>query len=142
MAITASGVYWLNLEKYLLATASLVSWESAACKYALDDDADVPAFDTDAFRSDLTEVTGTNYVAGGDAMTTSAVTISAGIKYDFDDPQWLTSTITAMGGAPCSGDATNTADEAFFLQDFVTEVQTTAGTLDVAIHVNGALTFA
>ncbi len=142
MAITASGVYWLSMEKFLLATASLVSWESTSCKYMLDDDADAPNFDTDDFRDDTTEVSGTGYTAGGNALVTPAVTISSGIKYDIADPQWTTSTITAMAGIVCSGDATNTLDEIYFLQDFVTAVTTVSGTLDVAIHANGALTMA
>lgn len=140
MAITASGVYWLTLEKFLNGNQS-TSWESTSCKYALNDDADTPNFDTDDFRDDTSEVSGTGYTTGGNALVAPALTISSGMKYDFDDPQWTSSTITAMAGFVNSGNATATADEIYFLQDFVTEVSTSSGTLDVAIHANGALTF-
>ncbi len=143
MAITTSGVYWLSVEKFLTAATGIVSWESTACKYALALDASTPNFDLHDFRNDFTEATGTGYTAGGNALVSPALTISAGMKYDFNDPQWTTSTIaSAMAGVVCSGNATNTIDETHFLQDFVTAVSTTAGTLDVAIHANGALTFA
>ena len=108
MAITASGTYWLTIEKFLILTGP-VSWESTACKYALDTDADTPDFDLDDFRDDTSEVAaGGNYTAGGNALVAPALTISAGMKYDFNDPQWTSSTITAMAGFVCSGDATNT----------------------------------
>ncbi len=143
MAITASGVYWLSIEKFLVLATGLTSWESTSCKYALNLDTDTPQFDLDDFRDDLAEATGTNYTAGGNALVSPAITISSGIKYDFADPTWATSTIAdAEAGFVNAGNATNTVDEIYFLQDFVTSVSTSAGTLDVAIHGDGALTFA
>ncbi len=143
MAITASGTYWLTLEKFLTLATGLTSWESTSCKYALATDASTPNFDTHDFRDDFTEASGTNYTAGGNALVSPALTISSGMKYDFADPQWTTATISGvMGGVVCSGNGTSTADETYFLQDFVTAVSPAAGTLDIQINPSGALTFA
>ena len=80
MAITASGVYWLSLEKCLILATGLTSWESTSCKYAIDLDGDTPNFDTDDFRDDTTEGSGTGYTAGGNALASMAFTISSGMK--------------------------------------------------------------
>ena len=142
MAITTSGMYWVNFEKALILTLG-VSWESTAQKMFLVTDSVAPNFDTDTFRSTYTanEVSGTGYDAGGQALVSPVVSISSGMKFDFDDPAWTTSTITnAMAGVVSSGDATDTADEMNFLLDFVTAVSTVAGTLTVAINAAGAVT--
>ena len=50
MAITASGIYFLTMEKMLIDTLG-VSMEPTANKFMLTDDTETPKFDTDAFRS-------------------------------------------------------------------------------------------
>lgn len=145
MAITTSGIYWLNLEKALRIDTNLVDWGGGALKYALDVEADTPNFDTDEFRSQINEVAGGNgYTAGGNTITypaTDGFSISANLNWDISDPQWTSSTITADAGVICSGNATNTADETYILQDFGTQVSTSNGTLDVAINASGVVTF-
>lgn len=146
MAITTSGFYLLSLEKFFqVDSANMTSLSSTSCKYMLDTDADTPDFDLDDFRNDTSEVAaGGGYTAGGNAIAFSAgdgFSIATGtLTYDIADPQWTSSTITAMGGIICSGNATNTADEIYVLQDFVTEVVTVSGTLDVAINPSGVFT--
>ena len=143
MAVTDSGVYWLSMEKFLTLATGLTSWESTSCKYMMILDTAVPDFDLHDFRDDYTatEVSGTNYTAGGNALVAPAITISAGLKYDFDDPSWANSTITdAMAGIVNSGNATAASDEVYFLQDFVTAVSSSNGTFTVQINTAGALT--
>lgn len=144
MAITTSGFYMLSLEKFFQVDSNLTSMSSTGCKYMLDGDADAPDFSLDDFRNDTSEISGTAYSAGGNAIVLVGDNFSiAGdvLKLDFADPQWTASTITAMAGVFCSGNATNTLDEIYLLQDFVTEVVTVSGTLDVTIHANGVATF-
>lgn len=151
MAITSSGMFWLTQEKHLTNATGTVSWEGTP-KYALCTDSWTPAFDTMDFRDDVSNVanmndaeftTGGGYTNGGNAIGSPALTISSGMKYDFTDPQWTSVTLSGvMGGFAHSGQGTDSTDELFFLHDFVTAVNPSNGTLDVAIHTNGAVTWA
>lgn len=147
MSITASGLYGLTTVKQLNFTSFPAGGidSETAMKGLLVDDTYTPNFDTHAFRSSVTnEVSGTGYTTGGVVLTTTTLAVgspSAGVlKYDHDDPQWASSTITnamalveyyARGGAA-------TADELHLLLDFVTAVSTSNGLLLVSIHANGA----
>lgn len=80
-----------------------------------------------AKRSDITnEVTGTGYTAGG--VTLGSVTwTSDGTNhrsvFDFADPSWANSTITARGGVIYkSRGGASTADELMCFLDFETDV--------------------
>ena len=141
MAITTGGVYWLNMEAALILAPLPTSYESTSLTYWGVTDATTSAsFDTVSVRSDASITEGTNMTA--DALVSPVITISSGMLHDFDDPQWTSITTTVMGGIVTSGDSTDTLDEVYYLQDYVTEVSTTAGTLDVAINASGALTWA
>lgn len=146
MAITTGGVYWVNMEKAMLTTLP-VSYESTSCTYWGVTDATTSTttdFDGVEFRNNAAITEGTNMTA--DALVSPLITISqpsAGqMHHDFADPQWTSITTTVMGGIVTSGDATDSLDEVYYLQDYVTQVSTTSGTLDVAIHADGALTWA
>lgn len=148
MAITQSGIYWVNQEKHYINTAD-TSWELAGAGYALVTDATTSTnanFDAVDLINNaaITEASGTGYTSPGDTSLTPAITISTGMKYDYGaDPQWTGSSITgAMGGIGNSGNATASLNEVWYLHDFVTAVTTVSGTLDVTIHVNGAVTWA
>lgn len=142
MAITASGLYGLSLEKMLIDTLGQ-SIEAETHKGLLVEDGYTHNYDTHDFRNDITnEVTGTNYTAGGTTLTTTEVTVgspSAGVlKYDHDDPQWASSTIAnAMALIGYTNVGASTTDQLVYLLDFVTAVSTTAGLLLVQIHSNG-----
>lgn len=144
MAITASGMYGLTIEKAWNAGAT---WPTngleseTAVKLLLVTDSESPNFDTHNFRDDITaEVTGTNYTAGGTTLTTTELAISSGVlSYDSADPSWASSTIAnAMAGvAYFARGGASSADELIFLSDFVTAVSTTNGTLLVQVHSSG-----
>jgi len=147
MAITASGLFGLTLEKMLLTTGPDLSAEDH--RSTLQTDAGVPAYDTHDFFSDLaaSDISGTGYVDDqGIAMVGTVLTIGAPaagqIRFDITtDPAWPTSTLTnamALLGADLVGTGAMGADDPLiFLSDFVTAVSTTAGTLTVQIHANG-----
>lgn len=143
MAITQSGVYWVNMEKAMISTLP-TSYESTSCTYWGVTDGSTSTdgnFDAVEFRSDASLVEGTNMTADPLVSPTIALAtpLTNQMNHDFADPQWTSITTTVMGGIVTSGDATDTADEVYYLQDFVTAASTTSGTLDVAIHADGAL---
>jgi hypothetical protein len=144
MAITASGIFGLTLEKMLNATALPAGGleSETATKAMLVTDSLTPNYDTMDFRNDVeaNEVAGAGYTAGGVVLTATELTLAAGVlTYDTADPSWPSSTITAAmasviyfarGGA-------STADELWLLSDFVTAVSTTNGTLLVQVAAAG-----
>jgi len=144
MAITASGLYGLTLEKMMISTAlptsGLESATAVKCQLVLD--ALTPNFDSNAFRSSNTsnEVSGTGYTAGGVILASPAVTLASTVlTYDTADPSWASSTITnamAAVGYFARGGA-DTADELVWLSDFVTAASSSAGTFTVQVAAAG-----
>lgn len=145
MAITASGLFGLTLEKQFIDTVGLSLESETAMSCALLLDAATPAFDTHDFWSDLeaNEASGTGYTAGGETMTATEVTLSGGtLTYDAADVSWASSTISnAMAGVGYfdRGGAT-TADELMFLSDFVTAASSSGGTFTIQWDAAGIFT--
>jgi len=142
MAISASGFYGLSLEKMMIDTLG-ESLEAEDNKVALVLDAYTPNFDTHDFFTDITnEATGTGYTAGGQAFTSTEVTLASGVlTWDFADPSWTSSTIAnAMAAVTYTNVGSSATDQLLLLLDFVTAVSTSAGTLLVAINPSGAMT--
>jgi hypothetical protein len=147
MAITASGIFGLTLEKMMNATSLPASGleSETATKGALLLDAATPNFDTMDFWNDLeaNEASGTGYTAQGNVLTSTEVTLSGGtLTYDFADPSWASSTIAnamALVVMFDRGGATS-ADEIFLLLDFVTAASSSGGTFTVQVNAAGALT--
>lgn len=142
MAISASGLYGLTLEKMFIDTAGQ-SLEAETHKMMLVTDSYTPAYDTHDFRDDVTnEVSGTGYTAGGTTITTTEITVAspaAGqLRWDHADPSWSGSTITsAMAGIDYFNVGTAATDQLIGLLDFVTAVSTVSGLLTVQIAANG-----
>jgi hypothetical protein len=145
MAITASGLYGLTLEKCFIDTLgeSLEAEDSTA---HLVTDAYTPNFDTHDFHADLTnEITGGNYAA--DTIVTTEVTLSAGtLTYDFADVVYdnagannvtITDAMAMVQATLVSGTATN---QLVLLLDFVTAASCTNSTFTVQINASGAFT--
>ena len=148
MAITASGVFGLTLEKALNVSVAFPTnglESETATKEAMITDTETPNFDTDDFWDDLSanEVSGTGYTAQGAVLTTTEITLSGGtLTYDTADPSWASSTIaSAMAGVIMfdRGGATS-ADEVFCLQDFVTAAASSGGTFTINHPASGIVT--
>jgi hypothetical protein len=145
MAITASGLYGLSLEKILIDTlgASLESETVNKCALVLD--AYSQNFDTHDFLNDVeaNEATGTNYTAGGVVMTGTEVTLASGVlTYDATDVSWASSTIAnAMAALGYVEVGASSADPLIFLSDFVTAASTTNGTFTVQWSGSGIWTW-
>lgn len=142
MAITASGLYGLSLEKALIDTLSQ-SWEAETHKVMLDSDTDTPNFDTHDFRNDVvTEVTGTNWPAGGVTLTGTDITLSGGVAtFDATDVSVASTTITnAMASIFYTNVGTSATDQLIMLHDFITNVSTSNGTFGIQWHASGMAT--
>lgn len=139
MAITASGLYGLTLEKCLINGAA-INLEAEDNKVAMVTDSHTPDFNAHDFYADLTnEVSGTGYTAGGAALTGTEITISSGVlTYDATDVSWASSTISNAMAAVGYADAVT--DELIFLSDFVTAASTTNGTFTIQWHASGIFT--
>ena len=145
MAITASGLFGLTLEKQFIDTLGLSLESETALSVAMITDSATPNFDTHEFWSDLegNEVSGTGYTAGGETLTSTEITLSSGVlTYDAADTSWTGSTITsamAAVGYFDRGGATS-ADELMFLLDFVTAASTSGGTFQIEYNASGIFT--
>lgn len=147
MAVTASGLFGLTLEKFLNVTslpASGLESETAVAITMITDSA-TPDFTTHNFWDDLEgqEVSGDGYTAGGIALTSTELTLSAGVlTYDGADLSWASSTISSAMAAVGRFDrgGASSADELLFLLDFVTAASTTNGTFTVQINASGIFT--
>lgn len=141
MAITASGLFGLTIEKMFNNTAA-IDLEAEDNKVAMITDSATPDFTLHDFWADLSanEVSGTGYTAGGVAYTSTELTISGGVlTYDAADVSWATSTITSAMAAVGYADSV-ASDPLIFLSDFVTAASTTAGTFTIQWNASGIFT--
>jgi hypothetical protein len=110
-----------------------IDFDTDTFKVMLLTSAYTPDKDTHDFRNDLTnEVSGTGYTAGGNTVTVTVAavdTVNDDVEITLGGTTWPTSTITARyavyyksrGGA-------SSADEIVYVNDFSSDVTSTAGT--------------
>lgn len=142
MAVTASGLYGLSLEKMMIDTLG-ESLEAEDNKVLLVTDSEAPNFDTHDFRNDITaEVTGTGYTAGGAALTSTEITLSSGVlTFDAADVSWASSTIAnAMAAVLYTNVGSSATDQLILLSDFVSAASSSSGTLTVQWSASGIFT--
>lgn len=142
MAVTASGLYGLTLEKMLIDTAGQ-SLEAETHKVLMVTDTEAPNFDTHDFRNDiLAEVTGTGYTAGGNTIITTEVTLASGLlTYDAADVSWASSTIAnAMAAVGYFNVGTAATDQLVWLSDFVNAASSSNGTFTIQWAAGGIFT--
>ena len=119
------------------------SLEAETHKELLVTDTYAPDFNLHDFRDDVTnEVSGTGYTAGGVTITTTELTIAAGVlKYDYADTVYTTVTISnAMAGITFFNVGTAATDQLVLLQDFVTAASATAANFTIQHAAGGVLT--
>jgi hypothetical protein len=139
MTITASGLYGLTLEK-MMNNATAINLGTETLRVTMVTDTHTPDFNLHDFYADLTNaVSGTGYTAGGELLTSTELTIAAGVlAYDAADVSGAASTTTSAMAAVGYVDAVT--DELAFLQDFVTAASTTNGTFTIQQQANGIWT--
>ena len=100
-----------------------------------------PNQDTHTTKANVTnEVSGTGYTARGVALSGLAVTTdNTGNRglWDFNDPTWAASTITARGAVFYKDTGTDATDLLIAYIDFGSDKSSSAGTFQLAIDPNG-----
>ena len=114
MAVTQPGAYAVNWKKMFIDTAAQ-TMEAETHKEALIADTETPNFDTDDFRDDITEVSGTNYTSGGVTVTGYSNVTLTGV----------------MAGIFFFNVGSAATDMLLLLQDFVTAVGPSAADLTI-----------
>lgn len=102
-----------------------------------------PAQDTHDFKDDITnEVSGSGYVAGGETVANSAVTTTARVtKFDGDDVQWTSSTITARYAILYDDTPGSDATRPLLIYvDFGEDKSSENGTFKIAWNASGVFT--
>jgi hypothetical protein len=105
-----------------------------------------PNQDTDIYKSSVTnECTGTNYTAGGAALTSVTVAYTAGtntITVDAADTTWATSTIAAARYAVIydSTPATDATRPLICYVDFTTDQSSSSGSFTITWDATGIFT--
>jgi len=142
MAVTASGLYGLSLEKMMIDTLGQ-SLEAEDNLVLMVTDSESPNFDTHDFRADIAaEVTGTGYSAGGVALTSTEITLSSGtLTFDGADVSWSSSTIAnAMAAVLYTSVGSSATDQLICLSDFVSAASSSSGTFTIQWSASGIFT--
>ena len=103
----------------------------------------VPDQDAHEFRSSVTnEVTGTGYTAGGVTLASLAVTqdnTNNRSEWDFADPVWAASTITARGAVIYKDTGAAATDPLVAYIDFGSDKSSSGGEFRLTINAEGFL---
>ena len=144
MAVTASGLFYLTIRDALTNVTALdLGLETH--KGALISNAATPAFDTHDAWADLSaqEVTGTNWAAGGVALTGTTVSVSSGtFVFDATDVSVASTTLTNARAYVLYADALTTpvADPLICLVNFGSDYSTSNGTFAITWNAGGIFT--
>lgn len=107
MAVTASGLFYITFRDALSNTIAL-DLGAEDHKIALISNSATPAFDTHDYWADLSgsEVTGTNWAAGGVALTGTAFSVSTGtLLWDATDVSVASTTLSSARAAVIYADS-------------------------------------
>lgn len=142
----ASGLYVLNFIDALDASQLAINLSLDTHKLALYNNTKVPDFSTDTAYSATNEVSGTNWAAGGVALSAAAaggtstsptLTNSAGtMVYDMSDVSVASTTLTNAHGVMLYADAL-AGDNAIVLVNFGADFSTVAGTFGIQWAAGG-----
>lgn len=87
-----SWIFFDSFKTNTIDGSTTVDFDTDDIKVALITNANIPDIDVDDFFDDFeaTEVSGVNYTAGGEALTTRTINESGGVvTFDADDVSWL-----------------------------------------------------
>ena len=136
----ASGLYGISFLNALKNTLAL-DLDSDTIKIMLVTSSYTPDFGAHDFKGDVSnEVSGTNYTAGGNTLSSVALTQTGGtIKFDAADTSWSSATITNARGAVIYDD-TLTDDPLIAYIDFGADFSSSNGTFTIAFNAGGIFT--
>lgn len=141
MAVTASGVYVATVVDALDTTQLALDLDLETHKGALFNNTITPNFTTDTAYGvapyDANEVTGTNWAAGGVALTGTTFTASSGVAvFDATDVSVAATTITNARAYLLYADAL-AGNNAICLVNFGADYSTVAGTFAITWDATG-----
>jgi hypothetical protein len=144
MAITASGLYVATFVDVLDTTQLALDLDLETHKGALFSNSITPNFTTDtAFGVspyDANEITGTNWAAGGVALTGTTVTGASGtLTFDANDVSVASTTLTNARGYLLYADAL-AGNNAIVLVNFGADYSTSNGTFAITWNASGIFT--
>tara|TARA_R100000995_G_scaffold84450_1_gene63165 strand:- start:67 stop:495 length:429 start_codon:yes stop_codon:yes gene_type:complete len=136
----ASGLYGITFLNALKNTLAL-DLDSDTIKIMLVTSSYTPDFGAHDFKADVSnEVSGTNYTAGGNTLSSLALTQTGGtIKFDAADTSWSSATITDARGAVIYDDSL-TDDPLIAYIDFGANFSSSNGTFTIAFNAGGIFT--
>jgi hypothetical protein len=145
VAVTASGLFYTTIADVFDTTQLGIDWDLETHRVAMFTNTITPNFSTDtaygAAPYNANEVTGTGYTAGGELLTSTAVSESptGTLKWDAADVSWPASTIASARCAQIYADAL-AGNNAIVLINFGGDYATTAGTFTIQWPSGGILT--
>lgn len=141
-----------NFRKKQASGSGAVDLTTLTLKMMLTTAAYTPNQNTDDFRNDLgaTEVSGTGYTAGGNALSTVLVTMdgSGNIKIDANDPATWASNAAGFSNARravvyiARGGAASADELVAYSADFGADSGNVAGDFTITLSANGLITSA
>jgi hypothetical protein len=136
MAWTASGLYYLTFRDLLDTSGLVLNLDLETHKLALYTNTETPNFSTETAYATPNEVTGTNWAAGGVALTGTTVSESpaGSLMFDATDVSVASTTLPGVRGCKIYADAltTPTADALIVGVNFGADYATTNGTFAIA----------
>jgi len=141
----ASGLFCLPMEYNLEQTANFnIDFNDTTAdrfKCMLTTASWTPLYSTMSVKSEVTnEVSGTNYTAGGESLTSiTFITAGGTITWDAGDVEWTASTITGARYAVIYDD-TLTNKPLICAIDFTGDFSTVAGTFKITWNASGIFT--
>jgi hypothetical protein len=143
VAITASGLYYTTIRD-ALTNAIALDLDLETHKGALFNNSITPNFDTDTAYGvapyNANEVTGTNWAAGGVALTGTTLSVSAGtLVFDATDVSVASTTLTNARGYLLYADAL-AGNNAIVLVNFGADYSTSNGTFAITWNASGIFT--
>ena len=144
MAISGSGLFVATLQDVLDTTQLALDLDLETHKGALFSNSITPNYTTDtaygAAPYNANEVSGTNWAAGGVALTGTGLSAASGVlTFDATDVSVATTTLTNARGYLLYADAL-AGNNAILLVDFGADYSTVAGTFAIVWNASGIFT--
>ncbi len=145
MAITVSGLYYTTFRDALINAIALDLNSETDNKIALyTNSVTTPNFDTDTAQSaapyNANEATGTNWAAGGVALTSTTFSVTSGtLAWDAADVSVASTTLTNVRGGLIYGIQATTKN-CVVLVNFTSDYSTNNGTFAITWNASGIFT--
>ena len=140
MTVSGSGLYVVTFQDLLDTTQLALDIDLETHKGALVSNSLTPNFTTDSAFAGTNEVTGTNWAAGGVALTGTGLSVASGvITFDATDVSVASTTISGARAYQLYADAL-AGNNLILLVDFGADYATSNGTFAIVWNASGIFT--